>query len=200
MANQQLSDYVKQQLAKGASKESIRSALLGVGWQESDVKEALGETVTPVVAAPVSVSPVQPAAARPAASPAQTAVPVAAAPASVASASPSVSPVKAPVAETIKTVQMPDIKASPMVDMNSPSFRMDEIIFQSENKGSTPKTADPLKDAAVAKIAPVDAPKSAPSSSSKLLPALAIIVLAIELAAGGWFYYTNVMNSECRPS
>ena len=41
MSNQQLIDYIKQAQAAGQSKEQIRAALLGSGWQEADVDEAL---------------------------------------------------------------------------------------------------------------------------------------------------------------
>lgn len=40
MANQQLVDYVRQQLAAGASSESIRAALAAQNWQERDIAEA----------------------------------------------------------------------------------------------------------------------------------------------------------------
>ena len=41
MANQQLSDYVEQQLQKGKSKEEIKSELLGVGWKEAEINQVL---------------------------------------------------------------------------------------------------------------------------------------------------------------
>lgn len=40
MTNQQLLDYVRQQLQAGISKEEIKKALLDSGWQESDIDEA----------------------------------------------------------------------------------------------------------------------------------------------------------------
>jgi len=42
MANQQLSDYIRQQLQDGKSKEEIKSELLGAGWKETDVNQTLG--------------------------------------------------------------------------------------------------------------------------------------------------------------
>ena len=42
MANQQLSDYVRQQLQQGKNKEEIKSELLGAGWQENHINQALG--------------------------------------------------------------------------------------------------------------------------------------------------------------
>lgn len=40
MANQRLSNYVRQQLQQGKSKEEIKSELLGAGWQEADINQA----------------------------------------------------------------------------------------------------------------------------------------------------------------
>lgn len=42
MPNTQLSDYVRQQLQQGKSKDEIKSELLGAGWQEADINQALG--------------------------------------------------------------------------------------------------------------------------------------------------------------
>ena len=39
MPNQQLIDYIKQAQAAGQSKEEIRAALLGVGWQENKIEQ-----------------------------------------------------------------------------------------------------------------------------------------------------------------
>ena len=41
MANQQLFDYIKQQLQQGKSKGEIKNELLGAGWQETDIIQAL---------------------------------------------------------------------------------------------------------------------------------------------------------------
>jgi len=45
MSSQQLIDYIKQAQTAGQSKEQIRAALLGSGWQEADVDDALSGTV-----------------------------------------------------------------------------------------------------------------------------------------------------------
>lgn len=39
MINQQLSDYIRQQLQQGKSREQIKSELLGAGWQEADINQ-----------------------------------------------------------------------------------------------------------------------------------------------------------------
>src|SRR3989344_4397849 len=41
MANQQLRDYISEQLHVGVPKDAIRSALLESGWKETDVTEAM---------------------------------------------------------------------------------------------------------------------------------------------------------------
>lgn len=41
MTNQQLSDYIKQQLQQGKDKNQIKKALLNSGWQEADVNQEL---------------------------------------------------------------------------------------------------------------------------------------------------------------
>jgi len=50
MVNQELLDYIEQQLKEGVSKEDIRSALVQSGWTDEDVNEAFlatGSSVTP---------------------------------------------------------------------------------------------------------------------------------------------------------
>ncbi len=65
MANQQLLDYVKQQIQLGVPKEAIKSALLASGWPAADVDEALGVTgsASPAGPAAASASPASPASA-----------------------------------------------------------------------------------------------------------------------------------------
>lgn len=40
MTNQQLLDYIKQQLQQGVSREIITNNLISQGWQQPDVNEA----------------------------------------------------------------------------------------------------------------------------------------------------------------
>ena len=42
MANQQLFNYVKQQLQQGKKEDEIKSELLGAGWEEADINQAFG--------------------------------------------------------------------------------------------------------------------------------------------------------------
>jgi len=44
MTNQQLLDYIKQQLSQGVSREVISSNLLSQGWQQQDINEAFSAT------------------------------------------------------------------------------------------------------------------------------------------------------------
>ncbi len=57
-ANQQLKDYIAQQTKVGVSKDAIKSALIGAGWGESDVNQAIAES-EPVSPAAVSSAPAQ---------------------------------------------------------------------------------------------------------------------------------------------
>ncbi|MFH1246155.1 MAG: hypothetical protein V1489_00035 [Candidatus Liptonbacteria bacterium] len=60
MVNQQLQDYVNEQLKVGVSKEAIRGALIEAGWQEKDVNEAM--RIVPAVRPMVdAVKPMAPA-------------------------------------------------------------------------------------------------------------------------------------------
>lgn len=59
MANQQLKDYISQQLEKGTGKEAIAQALLGVGWPQSDINEAM-ESLFPSSAPAASVGDIRP--------------------------------------------------------------------------------------------------------------------------------------------
>ena len=68
MINQQVLDYIKQQLEKGATKKSISSSLVSQGWQASDIEEAFNmvsssnSSASPqdTTSQPFSTSPQQP--------------------------------------------------------------------------------------------------------------------------------------------
>ena len=47
MVNQQLLDYIKQQLQQGASKEQIKSSLLANSWKAQDIEEAFNSFSSP---------------------------------------------------------------------------------------------------------------------------------------------------------
>jgi len=47
MVNQQLLDYIKQQLQQGINKEQIKSSLMASGWQAQDIEEAFSFVSNP---------------------------------------------------------------------------------------------------------------------------------------------------------
>ncbi len=49
MPNQELLNYINQQLQSGVSPEQIKSALVSSGWKEGDINEAFAELSNPVV-------------------------------------------------------------------------------------------------------------------------------------------------------
>lgn len=57
MVNQQLSDYVKQQLQQGKAKDEIKNELLGAGWQKTDINRALGMSGSSTPPKPPSPTP-----------------------------------------------------------------------------------------------------------------------------------------------
>lgn len=62
MTNQQLLDFIKQQLLKGVDKETITKELLGGGWAEQDIQEGFNAVNAPVINPIISpiVNPVVP--------------------------------------------------------------------------------------------------------------------------------------------
>ena len=57
MINQQILDYIKQQVQQGVSREQIKSSLMTNGWQASDIEEgfnAIGSGSSGIPLAPVS--------------------------------------------------------------------------------------------------------------------------------------------------
>ncbi len=60
MANPELVSYIKQMLGKGALEETVKVALRGAGWQETDISAAFSE-INPVKSTPVNPTIVAPA-------------------------------------------------------------------------------------------------------------------------------------------
>lgn len=54
MANNEIINYIKTELAKGESKETIASSLSQAGWQNNDVQEAFNSLSAPVSQTPTS--------------------------------------------------------------------------------------------------------------------------------------------------
>jgi hypothetical protein len=61
MQNQELFNYIKENLAKGHNKEEIRKALLNIGWAENDINEAFNSMSAPNIQPPRPIQPPQPA-------------------------------------------------------------------------------------------------------------------------------------------
>ncbi len=56
MANIEIINYIKSELAKGESRETIMSALSQAGWQNNDIQEAFNSLSAPAVS-PIATSP-----------------------------------------------------------------------------------------------------------------------------------------------
>lgn len=54
MVNQQLLDYIKQQIQQGTSNEKIKQSLITNGWQTVDIEEAFNSINQPIQGQPVS--------------------------------------------------------------------------------------------------------------------------------------------------
>ena len=58
MVNQQMLDYIKQQMQQGLSREQIKSSLMANGWQAQDIEECFNNINTPNIPATYSTAPV----------------------------------------------------------------------------------------------------------------------------------------------
>ena len=61
MLNQQLLDYIKQQLQQGTSRDQIKNSLMSNGWQPRDIEEGFNAINSPVPAEQSPVSLIKPA-------------------------------------------------------------------------------------------------------------------------------------------
>ena len=107
MANQQLTDYVKEQLANGVTRDAVEQALRTAGWPEPDIKDAMGMR-----------SPFSGAAAQPMAQTQQQPIaqPMATSPVAQQSAGtlPNTSPIQQPMAQ-----QRPVVQTQPVAQQQS---------------------------------------------------------------------------------
>lgn len=58
MVNQQMLDYIKQQIQQGISREQIKSSLLTNGWQAQDIEEGFNNIDVPNIPTTYSATPV----------------------------------------------------------------------------------------------------------------------------------------------
>ncbi len=172
--NQQLKDYISQQLKLGVSKDVVKSTLLGAGWSESDVSEAMASVESPAVSQ--SVSP----AAAGETKPVEQAQPV-------TNPSETVGTVKSlEVKPEIKTPAAGSEKIPPASFVTSDIFRAkDEPLFQPKETAQKPSLADKPQIISVNEKAAKTAPRQF------VLPLILGILLLASLAAAGFFYYQN---------
>ena len=58
MVNQQMLDYIKQQMQQGVSREQIKSSLMTNGWQAQDIEEGFNNIDAPTIPTAYSAAPV----------------------------------------------------------------------------------------------------------------------------------------------
>lgn len=58
MVNQQMLDYIKQQIQQGVSREQIKSSLLTNGWQAQDIEEGFNNITIPNMPTAYSAAPI----------------------------------------------------------------------------------------------------------------------------------------------
>lgn len=107
MVNQQLKDYIDEQVRVGVSRDAIKSALLEAGWNAAEVGEAMGGGMSPVQHMD-AVKPAMPAAVRPV----QTQQPVMRNP----------QPVASQPMQPSQPRMMSTVSAKPMASMAAPSM------------------------------------------------------------------------------
>jgi hypothetical protein len=172
MVNPQLEDYIKKQTAKGVAKDAIRAALVGVGWQEVAIDEALASSA--------SAAPFSPAVSMPAASPAVTS-PVSSYPATM---SPTMSsPSSSFPAMTSPVSSSPAFDTQPVggmnIDMPSSISSAPSTDFVSSPQVMSPTLSSPGESLYVTK-------------KSKPIALIGVAVLALIFAgAAGYFWYQN---------
>ena len=182
MANQQLITYIKTQVANGAVMEAIRTALLGAGWAEADVNEAIA-AVAPPAQTPAAAQPIVPVAAvKPVVETVKQVVP--AEPQMMASPATQVSAAARPqVATQPVTVNLTGATSA------SPSFKVDEVVFHPEFAGASSFDAPTT----MAQMAPTVV-SGKKTGGSRIWFFVAIIFILFALAGGvvaGFFYTEN---------
>ncbi len=182
MVQDQLVDYISAQVKAGASKETIKSALLGVGWQAADVEDSFKkfEGSAPAVAATGF---------KPAAVTAQPTVTVAGPTTKAASAFPaSTNAMASPAAAR------PAVQSSPMNSGPGPQvIRMSDLVSASDGPMSTMGVAQKKDAAAPAKMATTMTSMPTGSSSKKGMTMSIIggVVILVLLGLSGYLYMQN---------
>ncbi len=171
MANQQLVDYVKQQLQLGVSKEAIKGTLAQAGWPEADVNDALA------AASPAGAAPAQPVFSAQPSSPATPAIAVSAKP-----AAPSSGPASSALSQFAQKPAAPASQPSPFVTKD---------IFQP--KGLPAQAGEPTFQPKIQAMPAQAAAREAGGSSVKKYVLLAVWIVVI-LGLAGWSAYLFWQN------
>lgn len=183
-ANQQLKDYIVEQTKLGVSKDVVKSTLLGAGWKEDDINQA----VTEAESGPQEIAPLKPASlvqpAQQASQGQSTQQTQAAQPAKPAE-----------VLQAFKPVNMPGssgpvAKNSPVPFVTSDIFQpKSEQVFQSSGAKSQTSSNSPEAKPQVISVTQND--KSAAGMSDKILPISLGVVSIILLGGNVYFFLQN---------
>lgn len=186
-ANQQLKDYIVEQTKLGVSKDTVKSTLLGAGWKEDDINQAVTEAESgPQEIAPLKpaslVQPIQPAQQVKPAQPAQQTQPVQQT--KPAETSQAFKPVNAPGQFSTTA------KNSPVSFITSDIFQpKSEPVFQPSGAKSQTSSNSPEAKPQVISVTQND--KSAAGMSGKILPIFLGVVSVILLGGNVYFFLEN---------
>ena len=179
-ANQQLKDYIIEQTKLGVSKDTVKSVLLGAGWKEEDINQAVTETETGVQ----EIASLKPS------SPVQTAQQVNQ-PQSTQQPQPAQPTKPAEVSQVFKPVNMPG--SSSPVKKDSPVPFITSDIFQ-------PKSEPVFQSSGVKTQITLNSPETKPQTISiaqnktgvgmgdKILP-ISLGVISIILLGGNIYFF-----------
>lgn len=184
-ANQQLKDYIVEQTKLGVSKDIVKTTLLGAGWKEDDVNQAITESELAAQSAASfkPVSPIQPIQQAKSVESIQQAQPVQ-----------SVKPVD--TSQTFKPVNMPG--SFSVAAKSSPSFVTSDIfksksepVFQSSNTKTQTASNSAETKQQVTSMTQND--KSTAGIGGKILP-ISLGVVSILLLGGNIYFF--LQNSD----
>ena len=182
MVNQQLLDYVREQIDFGASDDAIREASIEAGWHAADIDEAFAAakpTSTPTPVVPTKTTPVPTLAQTPA--PVSTLTP----PKTEVKPQPQPQP---PAQPQIKPIPVTPVASAAAVVTPTP-------VVQVPVRVSTPTPPVSTPVAQVIPTLPVTASATTPKTSSgavnKLLLFLVLVLIIGGAGGGGYYYYTT---------
>ncbi len=189
-ANQQLKDYIVEQTKLGVSKDVVKSTLLGAGWKEDDINQA----VTEAESGPQEIAPLKPASlvqpAQQASQGQSTQQTQAAQPAKPAEVLQAFKPVNMPASSG------PVAKNSPVPFVTSDIFQpKSEQVFQSSvAKIQTQTTSNPMENKPQV-VSMAQNNKLSAGISGKVLP-ISLGVISIILLGGNVYFF--LQNGDIR--